>query len=189
MLTRQNNKSLKFIEISIFILLWLVVLLSPLLMQETGRASVWEELMRHWLRMSPFVLLSIVNHFFLVPYLLFRKKELWYAMSIFVTILIFSFALNMISGPVPNQKAHPFPPPKGMRPIMEDGNNPRNNPSRPAPRDKVMLPPKLNAIILALLIIGFDTGLKTVFKWTKTDQERLKLEKENIPVNKGTFLP
>ena len=50
-----------------------------------------------------------------------------------------------------------------------------------------LVPPYANLLILAILLLGFDTGLSISMKWVMDEQKRIELEKENTE-NKLTFL-
>ena len=182
--TKQNSNSLSYIETALFSFIWLIILLSPFSAQRNSEDIQWEEIKLHWVRMIPFVALSVFNHYYLVPYFLFRKKKGFYALGAGLTVIVFFLMMTLFITPVQRPAQPPGPREQGMRP---PGPNRLDQPQgrRPAPppnRDRApgLVPPKINALIMALLIIGFDTGLRTVFRWTKTDKERLKLEKENI---------
>ena len=47
--------------------------------------------------------------------------------------------------------------------------------------------PIFNSFIIGLLIVGFDAGFRMNFRWTRLEQERTELEKENIE-NQLAFL-
>ncbi|MCG8306462.1 MAG: histidine kinase [Cytophagales bacterium] len=184
MLPRQQTRTLKHIEISIFVVIWLLVLLSPIMVRNEWELIMWRELKGHWIRMAPFMLLTLINHFVLVPYLLFRKKNLMYAIGIVAVVLVIFIAFTWIFTTSARPEARLLLPPRGINPTvgkMEHRPAPLHAlPPIPRERDKASLPPKINFLVVAILIVGFDTGLRTVFRWNKTDRERLKLEKENI---------
>jgi LytS/YehU family sensor histidine kinase len=54
-------------------------------------------------------------------------------------------------------------------------------------RNSIPFPPFVNIFIIAILVIGFDTGLRMIFRWTKLEQEKTLLEKENVQ-NQLAFL-
>ena len=93
MLTSAGQKSFKHIEITILIVIWLVVLLSPLMAQIDRETIYWREVVGHWIKLSPFLLLSVFNHFILVPFLFFKKRKFWYFMSVLFTLVFFSYTL------------------------------------------------------------------------------------------------
>jgi LytS/YehU family sensor histidine kinase len=73
---------------------------------------------------------------------------------------------------------HPIhPPPPGRRDIIKPPAHPRPEP----------IPPFVSLIILSILIVGFDTGLKVSMKWAQSEREKINLEKENVE-NQLAFL-
>jgi LytS/YehU family sensor histidine kinase len=77
------------------------------------------------------------------------------------------------------------PPPQAMQP----NHNPQPGPpARQQQRGRpIPFPPLVNTIILSVLVIGFDTGLRLIVRWTKLEQEKTILQKENIQ-NQLAFL-
>lgn len=41
-------------------------------------------------------------------------------------------------------------------------------------------PPFANIIVLSVLVVGFDTGLRSGLRWIKVENEKVRLEKENV---------
>jgi LytS/YehU family sensor histidine kinase len=52
---------------------------------------------------------------------------------------------------------------------------------RPAQtRQPKPIPPFANFLILSILIVGFDTGLRSNIRWIEVENEKVRLEKENV---------
>jgi hypothetical protein len=68
-------------------------------------------------------------------------------------------------------------PPQGRRPGRPPGINP---PPFDRENKQGRIPPFANILIMSLLIIGFDTGIALYSHWTRSEQNRLKTEKENV---------
>lgn len=183
MRTRQHPASLGFIETTLFILLWMVILLSPLLNRGESDGIDWNQLQIHWTRMSPFLIISLVNHYLLVPFLFFRKKKMVYLVSIAGMVIIFFLMVSSIDALQDRPVRPPTPPRREMGP-PSDNRPPRDQQQRRPPprpeRAQGLFPPRLNFLLIALTVLGFDTGLRSAFRWAKTDQEKLRLEKENV---------
>jgi hypothetical protein len=188
LLSKEKNK-ITLIELSIFITIWVIVFGSPVLVQYSNETLDWDQVFKNWRRLSGFLMLSLVNHFILVPYLFFRKNKLSYIFAAFLLIAVFSLTLR---------RTHQ-PPIKNGQPLKQHELRYLPNEHRPPPRDiqkRQGKPPGyrkppwsktpggvpfyMNTVLVALLIIGFDTGLRTVFRWTKSEQERDQLEKEKV---------
>jgi len=60
-------------------------------------------------------------------------------------------------------------------------NLPERHPRPQQPKtNTIPFPPFLNTIIISFLVIGFDTGLRMLFKWSKLEKEKTELEKEKV---------
>jgi two-component sensor histidine kinase len=68
-------------------------------------------------------------------------------------------------------------PPRGRRPGGPPG---YNRPPFEREKRQGRVPPFANILIMSLLIIGFDTGIALYSHWTRSEQNRLKTEKENV---------
>ena len=196
----KTTKKIKYTESFIFISIWLLFYLSPIIGNNNLNGIDWLPILTTWTRFLPFLIASFVNHYILFPFL-FHKRKAWY--FVFAVLLIFGIALtsrtmhrsrNTISritrqeilfNEVPNSK--PFPPPEHRLNKEGEPKPLRGNRLLPISRRPGELPPFINALFIGFLIIGFDIGLRTTFRWTKSEQEKELLEKENIK-NELAFL-
>lgn len=188
---------LKYAESFIVITIWLVVFTLPLIILKENNFVSWRKVLDSWERIFPFFILFLINHFVLVPYLLFKaKKTTYFIIAGVLMVLLLSndlvrFKLNesnrknniTLNQSQPRQfqgEERRLPPP------------PRNRADLP-PRDRrpvkhpLGLPPYLNSIFITLFIFGFDTGLRISLKWNETEREKSNLEKENME-NQLAFL-
>lgn len=174
---KDKHPSLLLTEHIILATIWLFIFASPLVFTDSNDTSLWRKLFGTWARLLPFLALSLLNHFVLVPYILFNKKRWLYFLTGFACIFAFVLLTDRIAPleaqrrpPEMHQPQHGYPRDKHLPP-----------PHRPQPRDKgPVIPPQVNTFLLAILILGFDTGLRTAFRWTRLEQERDVLEKEKV---------
>lgn len=171
---------LKTVEILLLIMVWVVLVASPLLFRE-GDFFNWKDMLGPLDLILPLFIIFILNRFVLVPCLLFRSKNIYYLLSVFIIIALFNvgsyyFPYDNFFGAIPQQEfrapkreLHPdmMPPDHGFPPPME--------PERSRP-----LPPFVNLLVFSILLVGFDTGLKIFFKLAQTEKEKAKLETENV---------
>ena len=180
---------IKYTEPLIVITIWLLVFAAPMLIFQRDDKIVWNNVFAAWLGVLPFFLLFMVNHLILVPKLLFKNKKLPYLISVIVLLFAFSFSTFIIEGsgqPNPGQRPLPgrqLPPPQGQNIGPRTGGPGQ----QPPPRNPINFPPFLNTIIISILVIGFDTGLRMISRWSKLEQEKTLLEKENVQ-NQLAFL-
>ncbi len=186
-----KNGILKYSEPLIIITIWLVIFAAPLFLFQKDDAIVWESVFIAWKGVFPFFILFSVNHFLLVPFLLFKNKKTLYLLA--AISLIIAFSLNAyfleksrLHNEPPQHEREQFPPPN-----RADRPPPRNRADRPPPPERqldpqkrktnpIPFPPFVNTIIISVLIIGFDTGLRMLVKWSKLEKEKTLLEKEKV---------
>lgn len=188
---QTNKNTLKIAEFFLVALVWLVIIAAPVFMNDENNFEWQRFISRMEVNILVFIVF-IINRFVLVPYLLNKKKRLLYicvVLSVIATATFGSFMYNSNPGdqrfiPPPdtnrNVQVMPAPPPHTLQ------NNDQLLPHMPHP-DPDHVPPFLNVLLFSILLIGFDTGLMTSFKLAKTENEKAKLEKENVE-NQLAFL-
>ncbi len=177
----KENNSTRLIETLIVALIWLALFASPLIIWNGDRGLNWGVIFDAWLRLLPFLGLTLLNHFILVPFLFFRKMGRYFAVATLTLVLVsvgFTLMQNHKNNQRPGHDNRPLfrdvpPDARGMQPEMQPG----MQPGQPAPGS---LPPYLNTFIISLLIMGFDTGMRSIFRSSKTEQEKVELEKEKV---------
>lgn len=182
----QKKDSLTIIEHSILVFIWGVVFIIPVLLQLNEPEIEWFRIKGNWIRLSPYLILSFLNHFVLFPLLFVKQRKYWYVAGACLTIITFTFVLSVIQKPakrvVPAQTEQALrlhePPPQQNFPGWRPGG--RIEDQAPKEPTSGALPPFMNSVLIAFLIMGFDTGLRTIFKWTKTENEKEVLEKEKV---------
>ena len=174
-------------EILILAFIWLFIYASPVIVSNGYDGLNWNIIFESWIRLLPFLLLSVVNHFILVPILFYRHRIGYFSIALVLMILL-SLSMTWID--------HPGYPPRGQqenRPMMLEappdgfdlGNGnlqlpPLEDRLKPRRNSPGSLPPLMNSMIIALLILGFDTGMRAIFRGSKIEQEKQKLEKEKV---------
>jgi len=79
-------KRIRLFETMLYASILLVALCMPLLM-ENFRYGGWGEVLKRWLRLSPLVLIFLINNYVLVPRMLFQRKHLSYFLSCIVSVV------------------------------------------------------------------------------------------------------
>jgi hypothetical protein len=183
----KENESAYLAEILILAFIWLVVFASPVFVWNANGGVQWGIVYPTWIRLLPFLVLSLLNHFILVPFLFFRNRNRYFAAAA-ITLLLFSFSNQWLPdrrndfGPRPDDRemirdGPPGEPDMGERNQFEPPPEHRMKPGNDRPGS---LPPYLNSFIISLLIMGFDTGMRSIFKGAKIEQEKEMLEKEKV---------
>jgi len=179
----KQNKKIKRTEVVLVTFVWLVLLVTPILFREDIYNPLNRILVSQFVIVLPLFILFLINRFILVPKLLFKGKVLFFTFSVFGLIIVFttsSFIYDTVIKP---------PPPEMIQPNMHMILPPYSNPGgvdrfgnlRPEqPRQARPIPPFANFIILSILVVGFDTGLQSGIRWIGVENEKVRLEKENV---------
>lgn len=177
----------------IIIAFWALLFASPLLFGRFENEIGWDHIFIVWLNYLPLLLVFIVNRFILLPKLLFKGKKIAYFTSAIALISIITLCLFLFH-PKSNERLRRLPPienentdfkrpersfenipphtrPEHIRPDFDRINTKKNTPDS--------IPPYANFLTLAILLIGFDAGLKISMRWAKLEQEKVKLQAEN----------
>jgi LytS/YehU family sensor histidine kinase len=128
--------------------------------------------------------LFLINRFVLVPRLLFNGKPIVYIVAVLGIIILFTAASFVYDTYFKNT-----PPPDSQQienqikspPYAFPGGVDRFGNLRPAgTRQPRPIPPFANFLIFSILVVGFDTGLRSNLRWIEVENEKVKLEKENM---------
>jgi len=189
---KLKSVSAKYFESILFGFVWLLFFLSPFFLQTGNSTFDWNRLFELWWRFSPFFIFSIINHFILIPHL-FYKRKLYYFLSVVTLLVILSLSLSVIHLPqnrnnrvlnnrfnqeqLFNPEGRPIQPLQGRKEPLRNPPGVLPLPPKNKPGD---LPPWINSLVIAILVLGFDIGLRTTFKWNKLEKERELADKERV---------
>jgi hypothetical protein len=197
----KNRKMPRYV---IYLLLWLSFFIIPVITNNYGAKGDFLKISFDWLRMTPFVIVFIINNTLLLPGLLFKGRTKLYLISLILTAVLISSSFQAF-GPVlfkNDPKAAEqriLKDPQWGRDEMRPGEPSsltRNNPSSPelfkAPspdgmmqKSKMPLPNQplfqfINTLLISLLIAGFNTAIAVTDRWFTEEQARKELEKVHM---------
>ena len=180
-MSATTQKKYNFFEPLIIGLFLLLLFVSPLLFRSSEALVDWDDIFRLWRDNSPLLLLFVINRFFFVPKLLFRNKRVLYFTGVAGLIVIIAFSSYLVNSP---KKPHamkdlPFTD-RYHRPLPPPPEHKDFRPPHPGNNQSSRMPPFTNLLILSVLVVGFDTGLRTSTKWATTEKEKIKLAKEKV---------
>jgi len=161
------------IEVLFYVLLWALVFSVPYF---SGRGSGhlnWNNIAAHWVILSGYLIIFLVNVYILVPHLLLKKRYLNYFVLTTVLILLV-IAVNIIIPPAFSQNAGP-----GMD-VLPDGFRPPD-PNSPNPKPPFMI--FIDTLIICILTVGAGTTIKLMSKWLNEEKRRKDAEKEQLKTN------
>ncbi|HEY5510175.1 MAG TPA: histidine kinase [Prolixibacteraceae bacterium] len=179
------NKSFKIevIENSLFGLGWIGIFSIPFFNQWGYSSLDWEQLLSEWLRIFSFLLVFLLNIFYLIPRFLIQQKYKTYVISAAILIVAMTAAelilntllfpapvkmppMNLGSG-IPMELGSGMPAPIGYKP------------ERITNYDTVSLHIIANMII-SILIVGSSTTFKVIGQWLIAEDRHRDLEKEQL---------
>ena len=70
----MDNRKIKFAEISLISLVWIVLLVTPILFREDTNNPVWKSINNQLEILIPVAVLFVLNRFIFVPFFLFRGR-------------------------------------------------------------------------------------------------------------------
>lgn len=180
----MQNKNIKYTELVLVSFVWLVILFTPILFRENIYMPLQVAVLNQMQTLIPLLLLFFINRFILVPKLLFRGRQLIYVISVLGIIILFT------SGSFIYEKTIKNTTPPGTQaldaqikqpPYAFPGGVDRFGNLRPdEPRQHRPIPPFANFLILSVLVVGFDTGLRSGLRGMDVENEKVRLEKENV---------
>jgi hypothetical protein len=180
----MQNKKIKYSEIVLIIFVWLVLLFTPILFREDIYSPLRRSVIVQIQILIPLILLFFINRFILVPRLLFRGKQFLFIISVLGIIVLFTLGSYFYDTKIKNiPPAEPAQTENKMitPPYAFPGGVDRFGNLRPSQTHQPRpIPPFANFLIFSILIVGFDTGLRSSLRWIEAENEKMKLEKENM---------
>lgn len=186
----KKHSKFNYFEPLINIAFWTLLLASPLLFGRFEDKIDWDHIFKVWINYLPLLGIFLINRFILLPKLFFKSKKKLYFITTVILVITTTFAFYFFDGSNKQQQR--------MIPQERIDNTRFQNP--PPQFSKNSLPPKpltrklpqpipgyANFLILAILLVGFDAGLQISMRWSNLEQEKIKLQKENIE-NQLAFL-
>jgi hypothetical protein len=188
----------------IYLFLWLLFLIIPLITNNYGAKGDFIKICYDWLRMSPFIIVFIVNSFWLLPKLLFRGSTKLYIVVLLLVATFVSTTFQIIGPEI--YKNDPklleqriLQDPQWGREEMKPGAPsllPGNAPTSPElfksqsgddllhrrkmPAPNQILFQFINTLFISLLIAGFNTAIAVTNRWFTEEQARKEIEKDHI---------
>jgi hypothetical protein len=161
------------IETIFYVLIWTLVFSVPYFSERGSGQLNWNMIAGHWLTLSGYLIIFLVNVYILVPRLLLKKRYMNYFVLISGLILLV-IAVNIIIHPVFLQNAGP-----GMN-VTPDGFRP---PDPNFPNQKPPFMVFIDMLIICILTVGAGTAIKLMSKWLSEEKLRKDAEKEQLKTN------
>jgi hypothetical protein len=200
----MKSKTGKMPQYVIYIFLWLIFLIIPLITNDYSVKGGFIKICYDWLRMLPFVIVFLINSVWLLPRFLFRGNTSLYVVSLLTAALIITSVFQVI-GPVLHkndpkvleqrilqdpqwgrEEMKPGAPPQipGINPSSPEIFKPRSedtpldNRRMPAPNQPLFQ--FLNTLFISLLVAGLNTAIAVTNRWFTEEQARKEIEREHM---------
>lgn len=160
--------------------IFLLLFLLPLIFTRDSGAVAWMSVVKIWQDRILLVPLFAINHWLLVPKLMLRKKYSSYLPAVLSIILLITVTYYLYDQPVSS--------PIENRPVGREKNSQQmtdRTPSGTADRHPQPVPPYADLLLFSMLIVAVDTGLSFTRQWHSTEEEKVRLEKENVEAQLG----
>ena len=128
----------------------------------------WKGVWFDWMRLLPFILILLVSNYLLVPKLLFKEKYLWYVLGCMVSIVVVVYLSGFLIE-LTRAKLKPF---ETITPY-------RNMPPPPFFGKPPVLFFNVGLAIIAFLLIGFNTGIKSFVRWSEEKVRQAEKERQH----------
>jgi hypothetical protein len=196
--------SRKIPEYVIYLFLWLIFLIIPLITNNYNIKGGFVKICYDWLRLLPFIIVFAINNFWLLKKLLFKGKTIVYAASLLAVAAMVSLSFIFI-----NPILHKNDPRLIEERILQDpqwGREEMNPGKTSSYSDNSLASPELfnanpddmagkkrklpltdpsfyvflNTLLISFLIAGFNTAIAVTNRWFTEEQARKEIEKEHI---------
>ena len=146
---------------------------------EDNDHPLWESVLKQLEILIPLSVLFLINRFVLVPKLLFKRRPKLFISSVLGVIVVlasatFLYNLNDKKPPASDEKRSD----NRLRQPIDRPPPPDNAPQNdipPGKRQPKPVPPFANFLIFSVLIVGFDTGLRSGLRWIEVENEKVRL--------------
>lgn len=149
----SHNRKIYFVENSLYLFILLVAVLSPMF-RHLDRGGDLRFFFHDWMRLIPFLFVFLVNNNWLAPKLLLKSKFSTY----FILVVILIMVASLLEA-FPLWDRHP--------PMHGRGGG-------PPPDFKPMF--NFGFLIISLLIVGFNSGVKIIVRWIESENERKEMD-------------
>ena len=173
-----------------YLALWSLLFIAPVLSlyirstNDTQLAFSWLEVLMVWRKLLFFFAAFLVHNYLLAPLLVYRGRR-WTYFAL-VAVMVAAFAVWQCSTRPNERRFGPVPTEQGVppRPFDDMENEPRE-PREPKPHFHKHAPVMLGqhdvvSVIVLILMLGMNLGVKLYFKQRRDQQQLAELEKQNL---------
>jgi len=181
------NKTLniKAVELIVFSVCWMSIFAIPFFINRYNNSLNWDKVIGEWIKIFFYLVIFVVNTYYLVPKFLFQKKyNIYVGLTLFVIFLVSGLTIltgylitphqpmgmppmDLGPGMPPMELGKGMPAPMGYRPVTP-------------PVQKSLYMVLADNLIISLLVVGAGTSIKIISQWLNEESKRKDLEKEQL---------
>lgn len=173
------------LETILFSIIWLVLFITPLYYNRIFDTIVWDKVFAEWFKLSMYLVLFIINLYWLVPKLLFGKKTILYIIITLTFSTVISYTAVKVGNLIIENNNHGMPKMElgpGLPPMEMSSN-------MPLPKgynlSNTQIGPNTSKaffrqLFISLLVIAAGTAFRTFSKLISEENSRIELEKEQL---------
>ncbi|MBT5427611.1 MAG: histidine kinase [Bacteroidetes bacterium] len=190
----SNNKQIERVQMMIYILIWAILIVFPVLTSGRSGNIRWNQVFGEWIRLVPFIFIFLLHHYLLLPQLIKGERRSLYLAGTLILIVIVSVLspnLRFVNDWISPDKLSPLNPagpvddPFGgpaQRPPMDNMQHPpRQNPRQADPQNTGLLPPLVYYnFVVSILLVGFDAAIVIFSHWFRQEQRSKEIEKNHL---------
>ena len=170
-----------------YLALWSLLFIAPVLSlyirstNDTQLAFSWMEVLMVWRKLLFFLAAFLVHNFLLAPLLVYRGRR-WTYFAL-VAVMVAAFAVWQCSSRPDERRFGPAPTEQGPPPFHFDEG--KHEPREPKPHIRKHAPVMMGerdvvSVIVLILMLGMNLGVKLYFKQRHDQQQMAELEKQNL---------
>lgn len=157
------KRSYDLIERLIYIIIWWLIFIAPLILSSSGDHINWYRVRHDWMRIIPFLLMFLINNQLLFNY--FKSRHYTTYFTITAVQVVSLSLLGAFDHLVDELLNLPRPmPPHGP----------------PQPENMIFINKALFNLLIGVLVIGLNNAIKIGLQWVEDIQNYEKLQKENL---------
>lgn len=200
-----------YLAIWVFLFLAPVVV-TLVLSRKRGTGFLWDELLWLWAALAVYLVVFLVHNFLIAPLLIYRRKKVAYGVGVLLLVVAYavyhylhpspidvprSHAVEKWRTPMGDKKPVDAPPQLPWDETMpKKGNHHRiaDKPKKPAPHERpheprkfgemplLFRPDKFFSVLVVLLIVGVNCGIKLYFKLEDDAKVLQEQGKKNLEI-------
>jgi hypothetical protein len=174
----------------IYLVMWGMLFAAPILsmyvrtLGSSGMEFYWGEIFFIWKKFALFLLLFLVHNILLAPLLVYQHRRKLYVSITIAIVTAFTIYQCTTRPAMPPHAPRPDFPRHELRHEPKDGL--RHHEVKRPPMHEVKRPPifigehDIMAVVILILMLGMNLGIKGYFKSRREQQQQKELEKKNL---------